>query len=45
MVFQAATYVRGRGIAIAREPADLGNSYRAELIDPDGLIIELRQWK
>ena len=42
---QAVTYLRGRGIAIPREPADLGNSYRAELTDPDGLIIELRQWK
>lgn len=38
-------YLRGRGIGIAREPVDLGDSYRGEIRDPDGLIIELRQWK
>ncbi len=42
---KAVAYLRGRGIAIAREPVDLGNSYRGEIRDPDGLIIELRQWK
>lgn len=41
----AVNYLRGRGIDIAREPVDLGNSYRGEIRDPDGLIIELRQWK
>ncbi|MBI5445822.1 MAG: VOC family protein [Deltaproteobacteria bacterium] len=34
-----------RGVAAAREPVDLGNSIRAEIRDPDGLIVELRQWK
>ena len=42
---KAVDYLKGRGIAIAREPVDLGNSYRGEIRDPDGLIIELRQWK
>ncbi len=41
----AVDYLRGRGVAIAREPVDLGDSYRGEIRDPDGLIIELRQWK
>ncbi len=38
-------YLEGKGIAIAREPVDLGDSFRGEIRDPDGLIIELRQWK
>ncbi|MBZ0192496.1 MAG: VOC family protein [Candidatus Kuenenia stuttgartiensis] len=38
-------YLKGKGIAIAQEPVDLGNSFRGEIRDPDGLIIELRQWK
>jgi len=42
---QAVDYLKGKGIAIARQPLDLGNSFRGEIRDPDGLIIELRQWK
>ena len=42
---KAVDYLRGKGITIAREPVDLGDSYRGEIRDPDGLIIELRQWK
>ncbi len=38
-------YLRSRGVEIAREPVDLGDSYRGEIRDPDGLMIELRQWK
>ncbi|TLD42670.1 MAG: Lactoylglutathione lyase [Candidatus Jettenia ecosi] len=41
----AVDYLKGKGITIAREPIDLGNSFRGEIRDPDGLIIELRQWK
>lgn len=41
----AVDYLKGKGIAIAREPIDLDNSFRGEIRDPDGLIIELRQWK
>lgn len=41
----AVEYLKGKGIAIAREPVDLGESFRGEIKDPDGLIIELRQWK
>ena len=42
---KAVDYLRGRGIVITREPVDLGDSYRGEIRDPDGLMIELRQWK
>ncbi len=42
---EAVDYLKGRGITIAREPVDLGDSWRGEIRDPDGLIIELRQWK
>jgi glyoxylase I family protein len=42
---KAVSYLKGKGIAIAREPVDLGDSFRGEIRDPDGLIIELRQWK
>ncbi len=41
----AVEYLKSKGIAIAREPVDLGDSLRGEIRDPDGLIIELRQWK
>ncbi len=42
---KAVDYLKSRGITIAREPVDLGDSYRGEIRDPDGLFIELRQWK
>lgn len=42
---KAVDYMKGKGIAIAQEPIDLGNSFRGEIRDPDGLLIELRQWK
>ncbi len=42
---KAVDYLKGRGIAIAWGPMDLGDSFRGEIRDPDGLIIELRQWK
>ncbi len=38
-------YLEAKGIAIVLEPVDLGDSFRGEIRDPDGLIIELRQWK
>jgi len=34
-----------KGIAPAWGPADLGDSTRAEIRDPDGLMVELRHWK
>jgi len=42
---EAVDYLKGKGIAIVRAPVDLGDSFRGEIRDPDGLIIELRQWK
>ena len=42
---KAVGYLESKGTAIAREPVDLGDSFRGEIRDPDGLIIEIRQWK
>lgn len=42
---KAVEYLKARGIDMSLAPVDLGNSYRGEIRDPDGLIIELRQWK
>ncbi len=42
---EAVRYLQSKGVVIAREPVDLGDSFRGEIRDPDGLIIELRQWK
>jgi len=42
---KAVHYLKAKGIPLAVEPVDLGGSYRAEISDPNGLIIELRQWK
>ena len=41
----AVDYLKSKGIPIAREPIDVGDSFRGEIRDPDGLMIELRQWK
>lgn len=42
---KAVDYLRNKGVVITNKPVDLGDSLRGEIIDPDGLIIELRQWK
>lgn len=42
---EAVNYLQGRGVEITLKPVDLGDSFRGEIRDPDGLIIELRQWK
>jgi len=34
-----------KGIAPTWGPVDLGDSIRAEIRDPDGLMVELRRWK
>lgn len=41
----ATSYLRARGVAVTWGPVDLGVSIRAEITDPDGLTIELREWK
>ncbi|MBW1999931.1 MAG: VOC family protein [Deltaproteobacteria bacterium] len=42
---EAVKYLRGKGVELASGPVDLGTSLRAEIRDPDGLVIELREWK
>ena len=41
---KAIAYLAGKGVAVTWGPALLGKSKRAEIQDPDGLSIELRQW-
>ncbi len=41
---QALDYLVGQGVAVTWGPVTLGASKRAEIQDPDGLSIELRQW-
>ena len=42
---RAVAYLEKRGVTISRPPVNLGDSFRAEIEDPDGLSIELREWK
>lgn len=37
-------YLKSKGVELERPPMLLGTSKRAEIKDPDGLTIELRQW-
>ena len=41
---EAIAYLRSKNVEISLEPVNLGKSKRAEIKDPDGLSIELRQW-
>lgn len=42
---KAVEHLQSHGVTISRPPVDLGDSFRGEILDPDGLTIELRQWK
>lgn len=42
---RAVEHLASRGVSLTGGPVDLGDSYRAEFRDPDGLAIELRQWR
>ncbi len=42
---KVVAYLAGHGVAPTWGPVTLGTSIRAEIRDPDGLPIELRQWK
>jgi catechol 2,3-dioxygenase-like lactoylglutathione lyase family enzyme len=42
---KAVVYLTSKGVKITIPPVDLGDSFRGEIRDPDGLLIELRQWK
>ncbi|MDP2744570.1 MAG: VOC family protein [Dehalococcoidia bacterium] len=41
---KAVEYLKSKGVPITRGPVLLGTSKRAEIKDPDGISIELRQW-
>ncbi len=41
---KAVSYLKSKGVEICREPVLIGTSRRAEMKDPDGNILELRQW-
>ena len=41
---KAIAYLKSKGVEISLAPVNLGKSKRAEIKDPDGLTIELRQW-
>ncbi|SDJ10842.1 glyoxylase I family protein [Ferrimonas sediminum] len=41
---QAVAHLKSHNVAFAVDPLDVGGSLRGEIHDPDGLIIELRQW-
>lgn len=40
----ALAYLAGKGIRPSQEPGPAGGSRRAEIKDPDGISIELREW-
>ena len=42
---KAIEYLKAKGVEISVEPVALRGSKRAEIKDPDGLSIELRQWE
>ena len=41
---RAIQYLKTKGVEVSWGPVALGKSKRAEVKDPDGLSIELRQW-
>jgi len=41
---EAVAYLKDKGVDIVWGPMDIGGPIRAEIRDPDGLTIELRQW-
>jgi glyoxylase I family protein len=41
---RAVEYLKSKGVAITRGPVTMGKSKRAEIKDPSGISIELRQW-
>ena len=40
----ALAYLSGKGIEPSRAPYPSAGGFRAEVLDPDGLRIEIRQW-
>jgi glyoxylase I family protein len=41
---KAVEYLKSKGVEISVPPVSLGPSKRGEIKDPDGIVIELRQW-
>jgi glyoxylase I family protein len=41
---ETVEYLQSKGVAITFGPVTLGTAKRAEMTDPNGLPIELRQW-
>jgi glyoxylase I family protein len=41
---RAVEYLKGKGLEMSKGPVTLGKSKRAEIKDPNGLSIEIRQW-
>ena len=41
---EALEYLRGKGVQATWGPVTMGPTRRAEVTDPDGLPIEIRQW-
>lgn len=41
---ETVEYLKSKGVEIAWGPTDIGGPIRAEIRDPDGMTIELRQW-
>jgi predicted enzyme related to lactoylglutathione lyase len=41
---KAIEFLKSKGVEISRAPMALGKSKRAEIKDPSGFTIELRQW-
>ena len=41
---KAVEYLKEKGVTISRDPVSIGSSKRGEILDPNGLSIELRQW-
>lgn len=41
---QTVEYLKGKGVDISWGPLEVGHAKRAEIRDPDELVIELRQW-
>ena len=41
---KAIVYLKEKGVTISREPMSLGESWRGEFLDNNGLALEIRQW-
>lgn len=41
---KAIAYLKKKGVTISREPMSLGESWRGEFLDNNGIALEIRQW-